>query len=183
MPLRERALCRLLYDSAARAEEVLGLDVGDLDLANRQARARTKGGHIRPLHFQTAAARLLARLTAGRQSGPVFLTDRRAAAHRVTAAADLDPASGRDRRPWRPLTVEGGAQDDEPRPCQESSRQHGYRTENFAHPLDHLLADRDACGTPAGEVLTVVPEQVVGVLADLRLGPPDSFRSFFRRGS
>ncbi len=97
VPLRERALWRLLYDSAARAEEVLGLDVGDLDLASRQARARTKGGHTRPLHFQTAAARLLARLTAGRQAGPVFLTVRRAAAHRVTAAADLDPASGRAR--------------------------------------------------------------------------------------
>jgi site-specific recombinase XerD len=97
IPLRERALWRLLYDSAARAEEVLGLDVGDLDLASRQARARTKGGHIRPLHFQTAAARLLARLTAGRQAGPVFLTSRRAAAHRVMAAADLDPASGRAR--------------------------------------------------------------------------------------
>jgi integrase len=97
IPLRERALWRLLYDSAARAEEVLGLDVPDLDLANRQARARTKGGHIRPLHFQTAAARLLARLVAGRQAGPVFLTERRAASHRVMAEADLDPASGRAR--------------------------------------------------------------------------------------
>jgi integrase/recombinase XerC/integrase/recombinase XerD len=87
----------LLYDSAARAGEALGLDVPGLDLANRQARARTKGGHTRPLHFQTAAARLLARLTAGRQVGPVFLTARRAAAHRVMAAADLDPASGRAR--------------------------------------------------------------------------------------
>ncbi len=95
--LRERALWRLLYDSAARAEEALGLDVSDLDLASRQARARTKGGHVRPLHFQTAAARQLARLTAGRQSGPVFLTARRAAAHRVMAAADLDPPSGRAR--------------------------------------------------------------------------------------
>jgi integrase len=97
IPLRERALWRLLYDSAARAGEALGLNVPDLDLANRQARARTKGGHVRPLHFQTAAARLLARLTAGRQAGPVFLTARRAAAHRVMAAADLDPASGRAR--------------------------------------------------------------------------------------
>ena len=97
IPLRERALWRLLYDTAARADEVLRLDVGDLDLANRQARARTKGGHVRPLHFQTAAARLLARLTAGRQPGPVFLTARRAAGHRVIAAADLDPASGRAR--------------------------------------------------------------------------------------
>ncbi len=97
IPLRERALWRLLYDTAARADEVLRLDVGDLDLANRQARARTKGGHTRPLHFQTAAARMLAKLTAGRQAGPVFLTSRRAASHRVTAAADLDPATGRAR--------------------------------------------------------------------------------------
>jgi integrase len=97
IPLRERALWRLLYDSAARAGEALGLDVGDLDLANRKARARTKGGHTRPLHFQTAAARLLAKLTAGRDSGPVFLTARQAASHRVMAAADLDPASGRAR--------------------------------------------------------------------------------------
>ena len=97
IPLRERALWRLLYDSAARAEEVLGLDVPDLDLANRQARARVKGGDTHLLHFQTAAARLLSKLTAGRESGPVFLTERRAASHRVTAAADLDPESGRAR--------------------------------------------------------------------------------------
>ena len=97
IPLRERTLWRLLYDSAARAEEVLGLDIGDLDLANRQARATTKGGHARPLHFQTAAARLLAKLTAGRRAGPVFLTTRRAAAHRVPVAADLDPGTGRAR--------------------------------------------------------------------------------------
>src|SRR5690349_18403324 len=97
IPLRERALWRLLYDSAARAGEALRLDVPDLDLASRQARARTKGGHIRPLHFQTAAARLLAKLTVGRDTGPVFLTSRRAASHRVTPAADLDPATGRAR--------------------------------------------------------------------------------------
>ena len=101
VPLRERALWRLLYDSAARAEEVLGLDVPDLDLANRQARARVKGGHVRPLHFQTAAARLLAKLVAGREAGPVFLTERRAAAHRVMAATDLDPGSGRARLSYR----------------------------------------------------------------------------------
>jgi len=97
IPLRERALWRLLYDSAARAEEALGLDVPDLDLPSRQARARVNGGHIHLLHFQTAAARLLAKLTAGRQAGPVFLTARRAASHRVTPAADLDAESGRAR--------------------------------------------------------------------------------------
>jgi integrase len=97
IPLRERALWRLLYDSASRADAALALDVPDLDLANRQARARVKGGHIHLLHFQTGAARLLAKLTAGRESGPVFLTERRAASHRVTAAVDLDPESGRAR--------------------------------------------------------------------------------------
>ena len=97
IPLRERALWRLLYDSASRAEAVLALDVPDLDLPNRQARARVKGGDIHLLHFQTGAARLLAKLIAGRESGPVFLTERRAASHRVTAAADLDPETGRAR--------------------------------------------------------------------------------------
>lgn len=97
IPLRERALWRLLYDSAARAESVLALDVPDLDLANRQARARVKGGDIHLLHFQTGATRLLAKLIAGREAGPVFLTERRAASHRVTAAADLDPESRRAR--------------------------------------------------------------------------------------
>jgi len=96
-PLRERALWRLLYDSASRADAVLGLDVPDLDLANRQARARVKGGDIHLLHFQTGAARLLAKLVSGREAGPVFLTERRAASHRVTAAADLDPVTGRAR--------------------------------------------------------------------------------------
>jgi hypothetical protein len=72
--LRERALWRLLYDSGARAESVLGLDVPDLDLGNRHGRACVKGGHVRPLHFQTGAGRLLARLTAGREADPVFLT-------------------------------------------------------------------------------------------------------------
>ena len=97
IPLRERALWRLLYDCASRADAALGLDVPDLDLTNRQARARVKGGHIHLLHCQTGAARLLRNLTAGRDSGPVFLTERRAASHRVTAAADLDPESGRAR--------------------------------------------------------------------------------------
>ena len=97
VPLRERALWRLLYDSAARAEEALGLDVDDLDLANRQAKARTKGGYVRQLHFQTAAARLLAKLVAGRERGPVFLTGRRAGQARPPAAGDLDTATGRAR--------------------------------------------------------------------------------------
>jgi integrase/recombinase XerC/integrase/recombinase XerD len=42
--LRERALWRLLYETAARANEVLSLDIEDLDLSNKRARVRSKGG-------------------------------------------------------------------------------------------------------------------------------------------
>lgn len=57
--LRERTLWRLLYESAARAEEALGLDVADLDLRNRSARVRRKGGAANLIVWRTATARLL----------------------------------------------------------------------------------------------------------------------------
>lgn len=44
LPLRERTLWRMLYETAARAEEVLGLDVAELDLRNRRAKMYRKGG-------------------------------------------------------------------------------------------------------------------------------------------
>jgi integrase/recombinase XerC/integrase/recombinase XerD len=65
VPLREKTLWRLLYESAARAEEVLALDVEDLDLANRRARVVSKGGDVEWIMWQTATARLLPRLLAG----------------------------------------------------------------------------------------------------------------------
>ena len=71
--LRERVLWRLLYDTAARAEEILTLDIGDLDTEFRRARTRSKGGDAEYLHWATATARLLPRLLAGRTAGPVFL--------------------------------------------------------------------------------------------------------------
>ncbi len=43
--LRERTLWRLLYETAARADEVLRLDVEDLDVAGKRARTRSKGGN------------------------------------------------------------------------------------------------------------------------------------------
>ena len=36
-PLREKTLWRMLYETAARAAEILEIDVQDLDLDNRQA--------------------------------------------------------------------------------------------------------------------------------------------------
>jgi len=99
--LRDRTLWRLLYETAARAEEVLRLDVGDLDLANRRAVVIGKGGHREVVHFQTASARLLARLLEGRRSGPVFLTQLRAAPARTPATADTDRDSGCSRLSYR----------------------------------------------------------------------------------
>jgi integrase len=41
--LRERTLWRLLYETAARADEVLRLNVEDLDIPAKRARTRSKG--------------------------------------------------------------------------------------------------------------------------------------------
>ena len=95
VPLRDRLLWRLLYETAARASEVLGLDVADLDLPNRSARVRRKGGAMDLIVWQTGTARLLPRYLKGRTTGPLFLTERRA---RVPLPpSDIDPDSGRAR--------------------------------------------------------------------------------------
>jgi integrase len=97
--LREKTLWRLLYETAARTSEVLALNVEDLDLRNRKAKVRRKGGAADVIVWQTGTARLLPRLLEGRRIGPVFVTNRRA---RVPlAAADLDPTSGRARLSYR----------------------------------------------------------------------------------
>ncbi|GGT11993.1 hypothetical protein GCM10010176_065930 [Nonomuraea spiralis] len=97
--LRERLLWRLLYDTAARAEEILTLNVEDLDLEFRRARVVSKGGAIEYVHWATPTARLLPRLLAGRTCGPVFLADRRApsSGRRTPASGDICPVTGRGR--------------------------------------------------------------------------------------
>jgi integrase/recombinase XerD len=99
LPLRERTLWRLLYETAARANELLALDVEDLDLTNRRARVYSKGGAVEWVFWQTGSAQLLPRLLAGRTSGPVFLGGRRPG--RAVASLDLDLASGRARLSYR----------------------------------------------------------------------------------
>ena len=99
LELRLKTLCRMLYETAARASEILALDVATLNLGNRTAKVRRKGGAVDVIVWQTGTARLLPRLLCGRTRGPVFLTDRKA---RVSLApADLDPGTGRARLSYR----------------------------------------------------------------------------------
>jgi integrase len=86
--LRERTMWRMLYETAARSAEILALNVEDLDLPNRRARVRRKGGAVDWVFWQTATARLLPRLLKGRKSGPLFVTERKARVQ--LPAADLD---------------------------------------------------------------------------------------------
>jgi len=99
VPLREKTLWKLLYETAARAEEILGLDVEDLELAGKRAHVISKGGATEWVHWQTGAALLLPRLLGGRRRGPVLLASRKPA--RAVATVDLCPVTGRARLSYR----------------------------------------------------------------------------------
>jgi hypothetical protein len=70
---------RMLYETAARASEVLALNVEDLDLGARRAPIRSKGGDTEWICRGPGTAHLLPRLLRGRRAGPVFLSGRRPA--------------------------------------------------------------------------------------------------------
>ena len=97
--LRDRVLWTLLYETAARADEALLLNIPDLDMPARTARTRRKGGARDVIAWQTRTARLLPRLLSGRRAGPVFLTERRAKPS--VAVADVDPTTGCARLSYR----------------------------------------------------------------------------------
>ncbi|GAA2168022.1 tyrosine-type recombinase/integrase [Actinomadura napierensis] len=106
VPLREKALWRMLYETAARAEEILALNVQDLDLENRRAPVRSKGGDTEWVYWDTGTAHLLPRLLRlpdghpdgpSRTHGPVFLAERRPVPARRPAAADICPHTGHAR--------------------------------------------------------------------------------------
>ena len=65
VPLREKTLWRMLYETAARASEVRALDVEDLDRPQRRARVVSKGGNTDLVYWADTTARLL-----GRYLGP-----------------------------------------------------------------------------------------------------------------
>ena len=99
IPLRERLLWRMLYETASRASAVLALNVEDLDLDNRRARVTVKGGHTEWIVWGRGTALLLPRYLHGRTRGPLFLADRAPGPHRRTTTAhrDVCPETGRTR--------------------------------------------------------------------------------------
>lgn len=99
IPLREKTLWRLLYETAARASEILALNVEDLDQPAKRARIRAKGGDLATVHYASGAAQLLPRLIAGRRHGPIFLTDR--AAPVGTPSLDICPETRHARLSYR----------------------------------------------------------------------------------
>ena len=99
-PLEDRTLWSMLYSTAARAEEVLRLDVEDLDRANRRARTIRKGGKKDELLYDIRTAQMLGQLL-GRRTGPVFLSTRRVPEDGTVRPGEFDPISRRCRMTYR----------------------------------------------------------------------------------
>ncbi|WP_158688184.1 MULTISPECIES: site-specific integrase [Actinomycetes] len=99
--LEDRTLWSMLYSTAARAEEVLALDIEDLDRANRRARTIRKGGKADDLLYDVRTARMLGQLLGRRTTGPIFLSARRAPDDGTVPARDVDPVSRRRRMTYR----------------------------------------------------------------------------------
>ncbi|MFE2186059.1 tyrosine-type recombinase/integrase [Streptomyces sp. NPDC059455] len=105
--LREKTLWRMLYETCARAEEILEVNIEELDLAGRRApvkakgaAARRRGGRAREdfvletVYWDAGTARLLPRLIKGRTRGPVFVTHRRPGPGKVVSPRDVCPDTG-----------------------------------------------------------------------------------------
>ena len=85
----------MLYETTARAAEILALDIGDLELDGRRARVTSKGGDTEYVYWASGTAHLLPRLIRGRTCGPVFLSERRPGPGPGRRPKDLCPHTGR----------------------------------------------------------------------------------------
>jgi hypothetical protein len=97
--LREHAFWQLLRDTSAPAEQILALDAGQLDLIRHRSRPAAGRGPDDELRWHPGTSERLGWLLAGRATGPVFLTHRRAPAG--TPPADSCPFTGRARMSYR----------------------------------------------------------------------------------
>ena len=98
--LREKTLWRLLYETAVRANEILG-STSATSTSPPSGPGALQGGAVEWAFSQTGAAQLLPRLLAGRSAGPVFLADRLPA--RAAPAVDIDADTG------EPVSLPGAA--------------------------------------------------------------------------
>jgi integrase len=96
---RDRLFWRMAYETWARADELLGMNIEDLDPGRREGHVHGKGGDVETVWWATGTARLLPRVSAGRTTGPLFLAARRPT--KPMPAADVDPVSGRARLSYR----------------------------------------------------------------------------------
>lgn len=106
--VREKTLWRMLYETCARAEELLQLNIEDLDLAARSAPVKSKGAKPRTrrrgaahhehvletVYWDAGAARSLPRLIRGRTRGPVFVGHRRPGPGKYLGERDVCPDTG-----------------------------------------------------------------------------------------
>ncbi|MGH3196080.1 MAG: tyrosine-type recombinase/integrase [Streptosporangiaceae bacterium] len=99
IPLRERLLWRMLYETASRASAVLALNIEDCDFENRRAAVTVKGGDTAWVVWGRGTALLLPRYLRGREAGPLFCSGCRPGPKRTAAtpARDLCPGTGRMR--------------------------------------------------------------------------------------
>jgi integrase/recombinase XerD len=89
----------MLYESAARADEVLCWNVEDLNPQDKRGKITAKGGAAEWIHWQSGSAQLLPCLIARHTRGPLFLTDRKAPAG--TPTLDICPETSRARLSYR----------------------------------------------------------------------------------
>src|SRR5699024_5074137 len=67
----------MLYETASRASAVLALNVEDCDFENRRAAVTVKGGDTGWIVWGRGTALLLPSYLRGRESGPLFCSERR----------------------------------------------------------------------------------------------------------
>ncbi len=99
--LRDRVFWAMAYDTAARADELLGLDIDNINVENREAIIIGKGGSAERIYWTSTTARLLPRLINGRTQGPLFVGERKPRSHLLPAASDLCQVTGRARLSYR----------------------------------------------------------------------------------
>ncbi len=106
--LREKALWRMLYETCARTEELLQVNIEDLDQAGRCCPVKSKGAKPRSrgrnathhdcvlelVYWDANTARLLPRLINGRSRGPLFLTHRRPGPGKAATDRYICPDTG-----------------------------------------------------------------------------------------